>query len=741
MMNAIKFLILPILLPIGLFALETDAPAPLEPDANASHITRTLVQMMPRVHMNHDPFTEAISRRTLDNYLRSLDFDRSIFMAEDVMALRREASTLHQDLREGDLTLAFKAFRIFRERAANRVEFVMNMLEEGIDTDKEQEFVWRRKDAPWAESKEEWDELWRKKVTNEYVGYLVSQRMRELEAEEEAAKAEKEAKEAAENEANAVAEAAETEDAEADDPEDAETGLAGENSEDEPEEEPRTLVAPQLDLSPEDRIRRRYEQFISVLNGHDAEYVQQMFLSAFTRSYDTHSSYLSPRANEDFDINMRLSLTGIGAILTYDEGTAKIERLIEGGPAALDGRLQPGDKIIAVGQGDEEPEDILFWPLYRSVRLIRGEIGSTVVLHVIPASDPTGTEVRTIDLVREEIKLEENAAKSLVYELEREGTSFKVGIIQLPDFYRDFQGGGRSSAADVKALLEEMNEEGVDGLILDLRNNGGGSLQDAIEMTGYFIDSGPVVQVRGEGTVRALNDPNRGVVFDKPVVVMVNRQSASASEILAAALQDYGRAVIVGDSKTHGKGSVQSMMPLDRRDEGLGRLKVTTAAFYRVDGRSTQLKGVSPDIEIRSPSDVMEMGEEYLDNVLPWTWVRPARFMPFGDLREINESLRKRSEARLAENDEFQLYQRQVDRLAERVQRRNISLNFDERLAQAKSDRELDQLQERGLMLPIENGDEPEEPENGPRIRPERDLMLRETLQILADLVELSHES
>ena len=735
MINTLKFLLPAILLSWSALALESEAPAPLEPEANASHITRTLVQMMPRVHMNHDPFTEALARRTLDNYLRALDFDRSIFLAEDIMALRREASGLHQDLREGDLSLAFKAFRIFRERAADRVAFVMDMLENGIDTDQEQEFVWRRKDAPWAESKEEWDELWRKKVTNEYVGYLVSQRMRELEAEEEEAAAEEEAKAEDDAETQAVAEA--EDEAETADSDESDAEMAAEA----PEEEERSLVAPQLDLSPEDRIRRRYDQFISVLNGHDAEYVQQMFLSAFTRAYDTHSSYLSPRANEDFDINMRLSLTGIGAILTYDEGTAKIERLIEGGPAAMDGRLQPGDKIIAVGQGDEPPEDILFWPLYRSVRLIRGEIGSTVVLHVIPASDPTGTEVRTIDLVREEIKLEENAAKSLVYEVERDDRTFKVGIIQLPDFYRDFQGGGRSSAADVKALLEEMNDEGVDGLILDLRNNGGGSLQDAIEMTGFFIDAGPVVQVRGEGTVRALNDPNRGVVFDKPLVVMVNRQSASASEILAAALQDYGRAVIVGDSKTHGKGSVQSMMPLDRRDDGLGRLKVTTAAFYRVDGRSTQLKGVSPDIEIRSPSDVMEMGEEYLDNVLPWTWVRPARFMPHGDLREINEELRNLSEERLAENEEFQLYQKQVDRLAERVQRRNISLNFEERLAQAKSDRELDRLQERGLMLPVENGDEPEEPENGPRIRPERDLMLRETLQILADLVVLSHES
>ena len=636
------------------------------------------------------------------------------------MALRRESAGLQDDLREGNLDLAFKTFALFQERAADRVAFVLEMLEAGVDVDRDEEFVWRRKDAPWAEDRAAWDELWRKKITNEYVGHLVSQHLREMEEAREAAKAE--AEEADDGEAVAVEV----------DVVDGEVQVA---VEDEVTQSP--LRAPEIDMSPEARIRRRYEQFISVIDAHDAEYVQQMFLSSFTRAYDTHSSYMSPRANEDFDINMRLSLTGIGAILTYDEGTAKIERLIKGGPAARDGRLQPGDKIIAVGQGEEPPEDILYWPLYRSVRLIRGEIGTTVVLHIIPASDPTGTEVRQIDLVRDEIKLEENAARSLVHELERDGEIYRLGIIQLPDFYRDFRG-DRSSAVDVRNLLEEMNEAGVHGLILDLRNNGGGSLPDAVEMTGYFIDAGPVVQVRGEGRVQALNDPNRGVVFDKPLVVMVNRQSASASEILAAALQDYGRAVIVGDSKTHGKGSVQSLMPLDRRDEGLGALKVTTAAFYRVDGRSTQLKGVSPDIEIRSPSDVMEMGEEYLDNVLPWTWVRPTRYMPFGDLREINQELRERSEGRLAESEEFLTYQQKIDRLAERVQRRNISLSFEERLAQALADRELDALQEDGMVLheDVDNGDEDDE--DGPAIRPERDLMLRETLEILTDLVLLN---
>lgn len=720
MMHIMKKLFL--FLPFWLIGLLT-AAEPLVPVENAAHITRTLVQMLPRAHMNSEPLSEAIARRTLDNYLRALDFDRSIFLASDILDFRQRAATLQEDLRTGNLDLAFHIFAVFVERAANRVEFVFELLEEEFDLEADKEFVWRRRDAPWAASGEEWDALWRKRIQNEYVGHLVARHMRELDAEEKAEEVKLE---------DAIPEEV-WEDA-GEDAVDESDGVEPRHDA-EVEEEPE-VVAPLIpDLTPRERIRRRYTQFIDVLRGHDAEYVQQMFLSSFTRSFDTHSSYMSPRANEDFDINMRLSLTGIGAILNYEEGAAKIERLMKGGPAQRDGRLQPGDRIIAVAQGDEEPVDILYWPLYRSVRLIRGEIGTTVVLHVIPASDPTGSQVRIIDIVRDEIKLEENAAKSIVHEVERNDRSFRMGIIHLPDFYRDFQG-DRSSAADVRVLLEQLNEEEVDGLVLDLRSNGGGSLQDAVEMSGFFIDHGPIVQVRSEGSVRVLSDPRRGIVFEKPLVVLVNRQSASASEILAAALQDYGRAVIVGDSKTHGKGSVQSLIPLDRRDASLGTMKVTTAAFYRVDGRSTQLKGVSPDVEIRSPSDVMELGEEFLDNVLPWTWAAPARFMPFGSLRDINETLRERSAARLEADEDFQTFQQKVDRLAERVQRRQVSLRLEDRLAQAKADRELDRLQTDGLMLEEENGEE----EEGSRreIRPDRDLVLRESLQILADLIELS---
>jgi carboxyl-terminal processing protease len=736
-----------LLIPFLLLSLFVRAAEALAPDEKSSRIAQLVARGLPQTHMSHEPVSESLGRRTLDNYLRALDFDRSIFMAEDIVLLRQQAADLEKNLKDGNLDFAFSAFAIFLQRAEDRVEFVRSLLDKGFDLDVEEDFVWKRKDAAWAESQEEWDDLWRKKVKNEYLGIIVSRKMRELETakEEEAKKAAAEAKavpidpkegevpEAPEPVAEAPAPVAE---APALDSKDTETPKV---------ESEAPVTPPAVVLTPEESIRKRYDQFLGILKGHDSEYVLQMYLNSLARAYDTHSSYMSPRSEEDFDIQMRLSLIGIGAILQYDEGAAKIERLSKGGPAERDGRLKPGDKIIAVGQGDEEVVDILYWPLYRSVRLIRGPIDSKVVLHVIPASDPTGTEVRVIDLIRAEIKLEEKAARSTVHELKHNDKTFRLGIILLPDFYADFNGkrddpeAARSSSADIRKLLLELNKENVDGLLLDLRNNGGGSLQDCVEMSGYFIDAGPIVQVKSERAVRPLNDPARGVVFDKPVVVLVNRLSASASEILAAALQDYGRAVIVGDSKTHGKGSVQSLLPVDPGDSTLGALKVTTAAFYRVDGRSTQLKGVSPDIIIRTPTDVMELGEEYLDNVLPWSWVNPARFMPVSDMRPINTELRRLSEARLAGDEKFLTYQAQVERLAERVQRRNVSLRLEDRLTQAKADRELDRIEDKASGMLEEQDEEDAAEEENNEIQPEKDLILREGLRILADLIALAN--
>ena len=317
---------------------------------------------------------------------------------------------------------------------------------------------------------------------------------------------------------------------------------------------------------------------------------------------------MSAIRSEDFDINMKLSLTGIGAVLSTEDGLVRIVRLIPGGPAERDGRLKPGDRIVAVAQGDDPPVEVMHWPLYRVVRLIRGPIGTRVTLTVWPASDLSGGTERKIELVREEVKLEDRAARGDLRTIaDGDGKERKLAVIVLPEFYADFKGmsngdDARRSAADVRKLLERLKAEagGLDGVLLDLRNNGGGSLPDAIELAGLFLRGGPVVKVRYAEGIQELEDPDERQVYDGPLVVLVNRLSASASEIVAAALQDYRRAVVVGDSKTYGKGTVQSLVPLHPRDERLGSLKVTSAAFYRIAGGSTQRRGVKPDIVILS---------------------------------------------------------------------------------------------------------------------------------------------
>ena len=417
------------------------------------------------------------------------------------------------------------------------------------------------------------------------------------------------------------------------------------------------------------------------------------------------------------------------------------------GPLSATGRLKSGDKIIAVAQGEEEAADILYWPLYKSVRLMRGEIGTQVVLDVIPASDPTGTEVVRIDLIRDEIKLEDRAAQSAIETIPQgEGKeSFKVGVIVLPDFYADMKGKRlgaedvRSSANDVRKLLLDLKEQEVDGVILDLRDNGGGSLPDAIEMAGLFIEDGPIVQVKANRRVKVMYDPDPSVIYDGPLVILINRHSASASEILAAALQDYKRAILVGDSKTHGKGSVQTLFQLDRRNSELGSLKLTTAAFYRINGQSTQLKGVTPDIIIPSALDVMEVGEEYLPNVLEWSWVSSAQYEPEEDAVEgYIGRLRGHSETRRRGDDRFKQYGSVVDRLKKKLNQKEISLNIETRLQRSREDKKMEELQKK--FEPKVDTSKKED-DDKPLVDFENDLVLREAAAILQDFVSLSENA
>lgn len=681
-------------------------------------IAKETAVRLPGEHLNKTDLGDSISEKAMENFLNALDPEHAIFLRDDIAMFEEQSRFLDDQLRAGHLEFAFSVFSLYQQRVSECVAHIGTLLDDSFDITVLESYEWKRDKALWPENEEARAELWRKKIKNEYVGAKVTDAIR--------------LKETAQSEGETADDVASSKESVA-----VVEGKSNTGAESSGEE----AVPPRPELTPKELISKRYRQFESVISGHDEEWVLQTYLTAFTHAYDAHSTYLSERTAEDFDIAMKLSLTGIGAILTMDDGAAKIVRLVAGGPAASDGRLKPGDRIVGVAQGDEPTQDIMFWPLYKSVRLIRGKAGSKVVLDVVPATDVSNTRIERIELIRDVIQLEENAARAEVHEVPAttEDKQFKLGVITLPDFYADQQGvklgerGARSSAFDVRDLLEELVADHVDGILLDLRNNGGGSLRDAITMTGFFIEEGPIVQVRQGNYVMKYRDPSPKIEYDGPMVVLVNRLSASASEILAAALQDYGRAIIVGDTKTHGKGSVQTVFPLNPRDKRYGKLKVTTAGFYRINGDSTQLDGVTPDIKLRSAIDVMEIGEEFLPNVLPSSRVEPAFYDRSVQLRELVEELRTSSRRRTMSDPEYLAYQEQVDRLEERQSLSNISLNFEERLKIAEEEMALQKFQEGLLAEPSEA--EYSDQDAAESSRP--DLIRDEALEILRDLLEL----
>lgn len=709
-MKLSKHLLLSIIL-AGSIVLQSGALAPPDAETLATYSNAAMIvsRQIPIAHLQKEPIDDELAADALQLFLDSLDYDHSFFLQSDVDRFRARSAKLDDAILNGDLRFAFEIFDTFMKRMSNRVDYVDQMLEHGFDFDREEDYRWKRNDLAWPKDRDDWDEVWRRKIKNLYLGHMISDRLDEEEASNELARAESEA-ESEEGNDNSAIEAAET---------------------------------------PEQSIRKRYEQILSVMNDNDAHWLLTRYISSFAHAMDPHSDFMSQRDNEDFNINMKKSLNGIGALLNPEDGAAKIVRLIPGGPAEIDGRLKPNDKIIAVAQGDEEPVDIRHWPLSRAVRLIRGEKGSKVVLSVVPASDITGTKVKKFELIRDEVKLEEQVAKGDLREIEGpDGSEYRAGIIRIPDFYADMEAqrngdsAARSVSADVRDIIEGFQSSNrVDGIVIDLRNNGGGALNEAVDLTGLFIDSGPVVQVKsGSRLARKLYDADPEQLYKGPLIVLVNRLSASASEIFAAALQDYGRAVIVGDSKTHGKGTVQALLPLSKSNEKLGSLKLTTAGFYRIGGGSTQLSGVEPDIVIPSILDYMEVGEEHLPHALEFDKIRPAFYWNSKKLSEILPDLKKTSLVERSQNEQFQEYIKLLKHLGKRRESETISLKLEERLETARAERKMQELATEMEVAAIaastvdadqQDGEESDEEDD-------RDLVLDETLQILSDLIMLT---
>ncbi len=684
----------------------TAGDKPLQPRSHHAEAARQFARMLPTAHLLQRPLDNTISARAWTNYLAALDYEHSYFLQSDIDEFLPWRDRIDDDLRSGELDFAFMVFERFKQRLAERCEHAFALLEKGFDFNRDEQYRWKRKDAPWPADREEQNELWRLRVKNEYLGYAVA---REHGASNRLMRAG--TSESSDSPGLGVSQGAVT----------------------------NVATAPS---SPEEFVRKRYEQFRIVIEDSDAEWVLQRFLSAVAAAYDPHTAYMAPSAMEDFNIEMNLSLGGIGAVLSPEDGAAKVREIIPGGPAARDTRdtrLREGDKIIGVGQNDGPIEDVLHLPLTQTVRKIRGKKGTRVVLQVVSASDPSGGSVRLVDLIRDDVKLEEQAATGHVARVSMTGTVARAfGVVRLPTFYGSMTQNPRdpnyrSCTRDVRRILAGMNDE-IEGLVLDLRGNGGGSLREAVELAGSFIKLGPVVQVREIGRIHLLADRDPAIAFRKPMVVLVNRISASASEIVAAALQDYGRAVIVGDSRTHGKGSVQTIVPLGS-DKRLGSLKVTCANYYRISGGSTQLRGVEPDIVIPSPLEHFEIGEDKLPNAMPWTQVPPAQFRPTYDLDPLIPILSSNILASLAIDERYRNHLRHVEHVREVSRRESLPLRKSARMAQFAAEDALRRAN--GLDDPTTEPLAPEGDENGDDSSDQDDLVLDAALRVLAHLADL----
>jgi carboxyl-terminal processing protease len=444
-------------------------------------------------------------------------------------------------------------------------------------------------------------------------------------------------------------------------------------------------------------VARRYDRLSRNVHENDKDEQVKLYLDALAQTYDPHSEYLSKADLKNFSINMGLSLVGIGAMLRTEDGYAKIESLVPGGPAQKDGRLKVGDRIAAVAQGQNSFVDVRDMRLDKVVEMIRGKKGTHVRLLVIPVNTTDPSQRKNVDLVRDEIKLKDQEARAdIIIRKDENGNPVKLGWLTLPSFYADMDRHQKSTTRDVALLLRRLRKEKIAGLVVDLRRNGGGSLEEAISLTGLFLKSGPIVQTKSSnGNIVVSNDPDPGISYSGPMVVLTSRQSASASEIFAAALQDYGRAVIVGDTRTFGKGTVQTILPIGRftsllgsRSDDDGALKLTIQKFYRVAGGSTQLHGVSSDIVLPSLTDQPELSEGALKNCLSYDEVPKAHYTKWSGTHPLFlDELKRRSAERVKNNPEFHYVMEDMDRLRKKIEQNRISLNEDVRRKELQEDK------------------------------------------------------
>lgn len=665
-----------VLLLLGLFLLASvTIPAcadPVGPSARDRQIARTVSFLLPRQHISQHPLDEEMSRRAMDLFLESLDPMKLYLTQADVDRFMEKRDQLGELAKQGDVSPAFDVFQTYLKRVDERVDLALELLQQDFDFTLDEEFIREPKLLDYPQDAAEIRDRWRKRIKLDLL---------RLQVDDEA--------------------------------------LTGQEA--------------------VEKLKRRYTSYADRMHQIDNEELLEMYLTALCEAYDPHTGYMSPETLENFEINMRLELEGIGASLQSEDGYTIVRSLVPGGAADKDGRLKPGDKIVGVGQGENgEIEDVINMKLSDVVQKIRGERGTVVRLEVIPAE---GRAHEIIDITREKIELSDSEAQGKVFEVgsRPDGDAYKIGVVNLPSFYMDMAGARmglpnyRSTTRDVRNILEDFKSQGVDAVVLDLRRNGGGSLQEAINLTGLFIEGGPVVQVKDSNDrVIVYDDEDTDVVWSGPLVTIISKFSASASEIFAGAIQDYRRGVIVGDETTHGKGTVQSLVDLGQElfripnSPKLGALKITIQQFYRPDGDSTQSRGVLADIQLPSLSNHLEgIAESDLEYAVEFDRVDPAAYRPVNDVDEAMLSyLRKRSAARVEESSDFQRVKREIEQYVAQRERDTITLNKEKFLAEMKK-LNADEKEQEQLKVIAGAG------QNGIK----RDYYLDEVLAIAVDLL------
>jgi carboxyl-terminal processing protease len=659
------------------------AQANLAPEPIHTQTMLDVVTSLQQGHYNRIDIDDQLSEAVLDQYLATLDPERSHFLASDIQQFEQWRHLLDDQILQGETEAAFEIFNRYQERRLQRLNYLISTLEDESNTwdfNRDDVLDSDRSEAEWIKTDAELQQLWRKQLKSSLLSLKLADKTTE--------------------EAQEV-------------------------------------------------LLRRYQNQKQRTDQAKSDDVFESFVNALTHEFDPHTQYFSPQGSENFQINMSLSLEGIGAVLQSENDQTKVVRLVPAGPADKTGQLKPADIIVGVGQGEDGAiEDVVGMRLDDVVSKIRGPKGTLVRLEVIPADAVDRQARKVIRIERNKVKLEEQAARKRVLELNRDGKEFKLGVIEIPTFYIDFEAlqkgdpDYKSTTRDVEKLINELREEDIDGLIVDLRNNGGGSLREANELVGLFIQRGPTVQIRdASGRVDILGDFDPKVAWDGPMAVIVNRLSASASEIFAGAIQDYNRGILIGN-RTFGKGTVQTLQPIEH-----GQVKLTHAKFYRISGDSTQHRGVEPDIRLPSLYTVEDIGESALDKALPWDQVRPVRHGRFPSLSPFMQQLLERHQARTETDPDFIFMRKQVEHLEKQKKITHISLNQDT-LQQERETNEnwllsVENERRAGLGMPpvktlAEVDDTLPKDEQGRPINPESEAILAESGEVLLDLIDLT---